>query len=279
MCADATFNFLTTMQRTTIQAYLASPHSIREVFTGPLADPTVKTFVVYAARFYVVVVSSVGSVLLDILGPTLLGAGNVDGRCDASSAAEEQMVVEGWTNRQRMMSGNSTVLPRKYFRIGLLSEGGAVIQSHACPALPLKEAILKLAKAYSVDARIFAEMLHKHAEGTGEGEEDAVESSLLASSVPSGYASVRQMNMATGLDETAFSPTNRMATSPWHTAGTSSAFSTTGAWSYVKSRTTVRRLAQERLLTPRAFFEADGLIAMTHEIKLSDAGTDLPVRL
>jgi len=279
VCADAAFYFLASLQRTTIQAYLGSTASARAALLGVLGDPGAQSLMVFAARFYVLVLSSVGALLLDLLGPSLLRAGKHGERCESALALEEQLAAEGWTTRQRMMSGNSTVLPRKYFRIGLLSESGAVIESQACPALPLKEAVHKLAQAYMVDAAIFSDVLQKYADGRTDGEESTATDSIFGSSVPSGYASVRALPMYSGGES--YAP---MASQSLHTfrssgADTSAAMTTGGALSFVKSRTTVRRLAQERLLTPRAYFEADGHVAMTSESRLKETGADVPVRL
>lgn len=276
VCTDAALYFIASLHRTTLQAFLGTPRCLGPAFGGGHAGSVAAEFTVLAAQCYFLLLSTAGSLLLHIAGPALLAPAR---RCEAAVALEEKLAAEGWTARQRMMSGGAVVLPRKFFRIGLLSEHGAVIESLACPALTLKETVMKLAKAYNVDARIFATLVGNHAVGNFDDEDAAPESHLLGSSVPAGYASVRQMNMRAGEQGNgAAAPTGRsgasaLSSESGRSGGTD--LSSGGVLAYMKSKTSVRRLAQERLLPPRACFEADGCAVMSGH----HGGTGTPVRL
>jgi len=286
-CSDVVFTFLASLQRTTLQAFLGMAGSIHLAFSGVHGSAGAPALAGAAAVAYVLGVSSVGSLLLEVLAPSLLRAGSRAPRCEAAAAREEQLAADGWTARQRTMTGSSAIFPRRFFRIGLVTESGAVIESQACPAVPLKDAVNMLAQAYLVDAAVFSDMVQKYAEGEPDDDPPLSSSATstagpgaaFASAPPSGYASVRQLPMYAGHEHSSPMASAMASQRPLGTGGGGNPMSTGGAWSYVRSRASVRRLVQSRALTPRAHFEADGSTAQPVEMEIKESGTDGTVRL
>lgn len=252
LCADALFCFFAALPRATLQGIFGSATVTAKAFHALPGSANAQGVIAVACRLYAVFLSIVGSLLLDALGPYMLAANELAAqRCDASTANEQHLVLEGWTLRQRILSGSSGHVPRNLFRLGLVSDRGDVVASPDCAPIPATEAVNALAEAYLVDPTVFSEMLEKITGNVGRDKDVIISKSAAApfgSMAPSGYASVKHLPAYGGNEGLSRELMQSQAALSSQRHGETAL--------PLRSNTIAHRLAQDCALPPLSLFEA-----------------------
>jgi len=185
LLSDAAFCFLASLPRTTLQGSLGSASITGRLLMGVgVGSHGAQTVIAAAARLYILCLSTLGSLLLDALGPRLLlrsgGGSGGDGKRPAaggetSAAKEAELFRQGWTSRQRAQAGGvgagaggdtaAAAHGGNTVRLGLISEDDVLFEDADAPAFPYKEAAQTLSRLYSIDPSVFLDAFQDHTVG------------------------------------------------------------------------------------------------------------------
>jgi len=112
---DTLFCFLSTLPRATIQGALGPVPLTFKFFRKDINRIHIEHFIANSARLYIVLMSVMGSILLDTLGPMALKSAQETHerlpRCQIAKGHEESLAEEGWTaqERKRNQARNETM--------------------------------------------------------------------------------------------------------------------------------------------------------------------------
>jgi len=182
--SDAAFCFLASLPRATLQGAMGSVPVTSRLLSGVgVGSQGAQGLIAAAARLYILCLSTLGSLLLDALGPWLLlrGSGGSAiggekrpvGGCETSAAKEAQLFRDGWTSRQRAQANGSAatgavsdaIATRNTVRLGLISEDDVLFEDADAPAFPYKEAAQTLSRLYAIEPAVFLDAFQSHAAG------------------------------------------------------------------------------------------------------------------